>query len=92
MKPIVALMITGLLASTAALAQDSKMAAPAPAASAPSTMAPTGDQPTKKSAHHKKKKSHKAAMAKTEGDMKKSEMKPSAPMAPMAPATPDTKK
>jgi len=92
MKPIVALMITGLLASTAALAQDSKMAAPAPAASAPSTMAPTGDQPAKKSAHHKKKKSHKAAMAKTEGDMKKSEMKPSAPMAPMAPVTPDTKK
>ncbi|TMH76855.1 MAG: hypothetical protein E6H52_05515 [Betaproteobacteria bacterium] len=90
MKPIVALMITGLLASGAVLAQDSKMAAPAPAASAPSTAAPTGDQPAKKSAHHKRK--HKAAIAKTEGDTKKSDMKPSAPMAPMAPATPDTKK
>ena len=62
MKPIVALMITGLLASGAVLAQDSKMAAPAPAASAPSTAAPTGDQPAKKSAHHKRK--HKAAIAK----------------------------
>jgi len=91
MKPIVALMITGLLASTAALAQDSKMAAPAPAASAPRRC--PDRRPTRQEVgHHKKKKSHKAAMAKTEGDMKKSEMKPSAPMAPMAPATPDTKK
>ena len=71
MKPIVALMITGLLASTAALAQESKMAAPAtPAVTAPSAKAPTGDQPAKKAAHHKKKKSHKASMAKAEGDTK----------------------
>ncbi len=79
MKQIVALMITGLLASTAALAQESKMAAPAPAApaaTAPSAAAPTGDQPAKKSAHHKKKRSHKSSMAKAEGDTK-SGMKPS---------------
>jgi hypothetical protein len=69
MKTIVALMITGLLASTAALAQESKMAAPAaPAATAHSAEAPTGDQPAKK--HHKKKKTHKASMAKAEGDTK----------------------
>jgi hypothetical protein len=74
MKPIVALMITGLLASTAALAQESKMAAPAPAAPAattPSAEAPIGEHPaTKKTTHHKKKKAHKDSMAKTEGDTK----------------------
>ena len=71
MKTIVALMITGLLASTASLAQESKMAAPAtPAATEPSAGAPTGDQTTKKTAHHKKKKSHKSSMAKAEGDTK----------------------
>jgi hypothetical protein len=85
MKPIVALMITGLLASSAAMAQDSKMAAPAtPAATAPSAGAPTGDQPAKKSAHHKKKKSHKSSMAKAEGDTKsgmKSSTEPTKPEA-----------
>ena len=90
MKPIVALMITGLLASTAALAQESKMNTPAPAspaASAPSASSPSGDQPTKKTAHHKagKKKSHKASMAKTEGDTKsgmKSSTESTSPAAP----------
>jgi hypothetical protein len=73
MKPIVALMITGLLASSAAMAQDSKMAAPAPAAPAattPAAGAPNGDQPAKKTAHHKKRKAHKSSMAKAEGDTK----------------------
>jgi basic membrane lipoprotein Med (substrate-binding protein (PBP1-ABC) superfamily) len=85
MKSIVALIITGLLASTAALAQDSKMAAPAaPAATQPSAESPTGDQPAKKSAHHKKKKAHKSSMAKAEGDTKsgmKSTTEPTKPEA-----------
>lgn len=76
MKPIVALMITGLLASSAAMAQESKMAAPAaPAATAPSAEPSTGDQPAKKSAHHKKKKSR-AAMARADAE-KKGAAKPS---------------
>jgi len=98
MKRIAALMISGFLASAAALAQDSKMAAPAPAtpaATSPSGAAPEGDQATKKKAHRAtKKKAHKAmtdktAAAKTEGDMKKSADTKSAaaPAAtPMAPA------
>jgi hypothetical protein len=78
MKPIVTLMITGLLAGSAAMAQDTKGAAPAtPAATAPSAGSSTGDQPTKKSAHHKKKKSHKSSMAKAEGGDMKSGMKSS---------------
>jgi hypothetical protein len=85
MKSILALMVAGLLASTAALAQDSKMGAPA-AATAPSAAAPTGDQPAKKMAHHKKKKGHKGAMAKAEGDTKKSGMAPSTESS--KPATP----
>jgi hypothetical protein len=80
MKPIVALMITGLLASSAVMAQDSnsKMGTPAPAApaaTAPSAGTANGDQPAKKSAHHRKKKSHK--MAKAEGGDTKSGMKSS---------------
>jgi hypothetical protein len=100
MKRIVALMISGLVASTGALAQETKMAAPAPAAPAaapaPTTAAPAGEQPAKKK-QHKKKQHKKVASTKTEGDAtkadaKKSDMKPAAePMAkPMAPA--DTKK
>jgi len=91
MKPIVALMITGFLASTAALAQESKMAAPAtPAATAPSAETPTGDQPAKKAAHHKRKK-HKAPMAKAEGDTK-SGMKSSTESTKPATPSSDVKK
>jgi hypothetical protein len=90
MKRIFAVLISGLLASAGALAQDSKMAAPAPAtpaATTPSAAAPSADQTKKR--HPKKK--HKVATAKA--DAKKTDMSPaSEPMAkPMAPAT-DTKK
>lgn len=93
MKRFAALMVSGLLASTAAFAQD-KMAAPAPApatpaATSPSGMAPAGDTTKKKSSHHStKKKTHKTATAST-GDTKKSADAPAA--APMAPS-PDAKK
>jgi hypothetical protein len=93
MKPIVALMITGLLASAAALADQPVTVAQAPAtpaATAPSGAAPTGDQPAKKQAHHKKK-THKSTMAKAPTDKaptdtKKSDTKPATEMA--KPATP----
>ena len=89
MKPIVALMITGLLASSAAMAQESKMAAPAtPAATAPSAESPSSDQ-TKKTAHHKKKKSRKQ-MAR-EGDMKSGMKSTTEPTKPEA-ASSETKK
>jgi hypothetical protein len=73
MKSLIALMITGLLASAGALAQESKSAAPAPAApaaAAPSAGAPTGEEPAKKAAHHRKK--HHRAMAKADTEAKKS--------------------
>jgi hypothetical protein len=69
MKPIVALMITGLLASTAALAQEGKPAPETPAATTPSGAESNGDHPAKKAVHHKRKK-HKAPMTKAEGDTK----------------------
>ena len=49
-KPIVALMITGLLASTAALAQEKAATPAAPAAAAPSAAEPAGDKSAKKAA------------------------------------------
>ena len=71
MKSILALMVAGLLASTAAVAQE-KMAAPA---GTPEATAPSGEQPAKKTAHHKRKRVHKSAMAKDDAGMKKSEAK-----------------
>jgi hypothetical protein len=92
MKSLIALMITGLLASTGALAQESKSAAPAaPAAAAPAAGAPAGEEPAKKPAHHKKK--HHKAMAKAETDSKKSGAMSSDMAKPAAPAaSPDMKK
>jgi hypothetical protein len=87
MKSLVALMITGLLASAGALAQESKSAAPAPAApaaAAPSAAAPAGEEPAKKTAHHKKKK-HKA-VAKTDTDTTKSGAMSTDAAKPAAPA------
>ena len=86
MKSIVALMITGVLASATALADQPTTIAQAPAtpaATAPSGAAPS--EPAKKQAHHKKK-AKKTTMAKAPGDMKKSDTKPATEMA--KPATP----
>ena len=88
MKSLVALLITGLLASAGALAQESKSAAPAPAApaaAAPSAAAPTGEEPAKKSSHHKRKK-HKSSLAKAETDTKKSGTTSTDMAKPAAPA------
>jgi hypothetical protein len=87
MKPIVALMITGVLASATALADQPTTIAQAPATPAAAT-APSGAAPSeavKKQAHHKKK-VKKTTMAKAPGDMKKSDTKPATEMA--KPATP----
>src|ERR1700747_3219784 len=75
MKSLIALMISGLLASTCAMAQDSKMAAPTAPAAAPSAAAPAGEEPAKKTTHKKKK--SRRAIAKA-GESKKSESKPAA--------------
>lgn len=85
MKSIVALMITGVLASATALADQPMTVAQAPAATSPSGASPTGDQPAKKQAHHRKK-TKKTTMATAPTDTKKSGAKPATEMA--KPATP----
>jgi hypothetical protein len=95
MKPIVALMISGLLASTAALAAEPTTLAQAPAtpaATAPAATAPAGEQSAKKAATHKKKrKAHKAATAKADSE-KKADMAPATEAAKPTTPSSDMKK
>jgi uncharacterized protein YdeI (BOF family) len=85
MKRILALMISGLMVSTAALAQDSKMNTPGSTTATSPSGSGTGAEPAKKMTHKKKK--HKSTMAKADGEMKKSDTKPTTDMSKPAPQT-----